>query len=154
MLLDFRRKKEQLVHCLTIAEILTQKGDLSLLVDQAGRVEKTKDNSLQKTDDDGSPKDTKAISLDFFQDGLSIEEIAKKRDMVVGTIYGHLIHYVGAEVEATDLLPQEKIDKILAVLRSNVGKSSSEIKLLLGADFDYPDIKIGQKLLELESSKD
>lgn len=154
MLLDFRRKKEQLVHCLTIAEILTQKGDLSLLVDQVGRVEKTKDQSLEKSADDGAPKDTKAITLDFFQDGLTIEEIAKKRDMVVGTIYGHLIHYVGTEVEATDLMPQAKIDKILSVIRANTGKSSSEIKMLLGADFDYPDIKIGQKLLELESPKD
>jgi uncharacterized protein YpbB len=85
----------------------------------------------------------------MFMDGLSIEDIAKKRDMVVGTIYGHLINYVGTEVEATDLIAEEKLERIMDVIRQNPDKSSSELKVILGAEFDYPDIKIGQKMLEL-----
>ncbi|WDF67985.1 helix-turn-helix domain-containing protein [Sphingobacterium oryzagri] len=149
LLLDFRRKKEQLSHCLTIADILTQEGDLSQVVNQINQQAKTTDSTVKAADDEDAVKDTKAISLDMFLDGFSIEDIAKKRDMVKGTIYGHLINYVGQEVEATDLIAQEKLDKILQVIRENPEKSSSELKMILGADFDYPDIKIGQKVLEL-----
>ncbi len=147
--LDFRRKKEQLAHCLTIADILTQEGDLSGVVDALHAKEKAKDSTIKSAQDDDAKKDTKAVSLDMFMDGLSIEEIAKKRDMVVGTIYGHLINYVGQEVDATDLIAEDKLNRILEVIRQNPEKSSSELKMILGADFDYPDIKIGQKVLEL-----
>ncbi len=80
---------------------------------------------------------------------MSIVDIAGKRGMVAGTIYGHLINFVGTEVEATELIEQEKLDRILGVIRANPDKSSSELKMLLGADIDYPDIKIGQKVLGL-----
>ncbi|GHE23577.1 helix-turn-helix domain-containing protein [Sphingobacterium griseoflavum] len=149
LLLDFRRKKEQLAHCLTIADILTEEGDLSAIVHALHERETTKDSLVKSVADDDAVKDTKAISLDLFMDGFSIEDIAKKRDMVVGTIYGHLINYVGQEVEATDLITEDKLNRILAVIRENPEKSSSELKGMLGADFDYPDIKIGQKVLEL-----
>ncbi len=148
MLLDFRRKKEQLVHCLTIADILTQDGDLSQQVNAIHKTEKTKDNSLKDTTDEDVVKDTKSISLDMFLDGLTVEEIAAKRDMVVGTIYGHLIHFVGTEIEAEDLIDTDRLTKLLDVLRKNEGKSSSEIKMILGDDYSYPDIKLGQRVLE------
>ena len=151
MLLDFRRKKEQLAHCLTIADILTQEGDLSDAVTAVGQKKTVKDDSV-KTEDDDKVKDTKTISLDLYMDGLSIEEIAKKRDMVAGTIYGHLIHFVGTDIEATDLIEQEKLDKLMAVMEANEGKSSSELKIILGDGFDYPDIRIGQRIMELRAA--
>ncbi|MFD1768391.1 helix-turn-helix domain-containing protein [Sphingobacterium suaedae] len=150
LLLDFKRKKEQLTHCLTIADILTHEGDLSQLVQAASQPEKAKDSTIKEIDEENVAKDTKAMTLDLFLDGFNIEEIAQKRNMVAGTIYGHLIHYVGAEVEATDLIEQEKLEKIVSVIRANPGKSSSELKMMLGADFDYPDIKIGQKVVEIQ----
>lgn len=152
LLLDFRRKKEQLTHCLTIADILIGEGDLSAQVDVLHSREAAKDSSVKSASDDEAPKDTKVISLDMFMDGLTIEEIAKKRDMVVGTIYGHLINFVGQDVDATDLIAEEKLNKILEVIKQNPDKSSSELKMILGADFDYPDIKIGQKVMELSAS--
>lgn len=78
MLLDFRRKKEQLAHCVTIADILTKEGDLSEIVAAVGQPERAKDESVASVDED-VVKDTKTISLDFFMDGLTIEEIAKKK---------------------------------------------------------------------------
>src|SRR5690606_14342629 len=90
ILLDFRRKKEQLAHCLTIADILTQEGDLSVQVQKLSQRERTKDRDVKEVEEEGVEKDTKAISLDLFLDGLSVDDIAQKRGMVVGTIYGHL----------------------------------------------------------------
>lgn len=151
ILLDFRRKKEQLSHCLTIADILTNEGDLSQQVQTLSQHEKTKDSDIKNAEEEGVEKDTKTISLDLFLDGLSVEDIAQKRGMVAGTIYGHLIHFVGNEVEAEDLIESAKLEKLLDVLRKNEGKSSSEIKMILGDDYSYPDIKLGQKVLEVDS---
>lgn len=151
MLLDLRRKKEQLTHCLTIADILTKEGDLSGAVQEVNQKATVKDDTV-KEESEGAVKDTKAISLDFYLDGMTIEDIAKKRDMVAGTIYGHLIHYVGTDIDAEDLVEEAKLQKILAVLRENEGKSSSEIKMILGDDVSYPEIKVGQRVLETEGN--
>ncbi len=153
LLLDYKRKREQLQHCLLIADTLSKREDFqTAMLDVAASVKtKEKDElAAQNADEEGPKKlDTKEISLEMFKDGMSIADIAVKRGMVAGTIYGHLINFVGAEVEATELIAQEKLDRILGVIRANPDKSSSELKMLLGADIDYPDIKIGQKVLGL-----
>lgn len=153
LLLDYKRKREQLQHCLLIAETLSKREDFqTAMLDVAASVKtKEKDELEAKGLDDERAKklDTKDISLEMFKEGMSIADIAGKRGMVAGTIYGHLINFVGTEVEATELIEQEKLDRILGVIRANPEKSSSELKMLLGADIDYPDIKIGQKVLGL-----
>ncbi|WP_286848464.1 MULTISPECIES: helix-turn-helix domain-containing protein [Sphingobacterium] len=151
LLLDYKRKREQLQHCLLIAETLSKREDFqTAMLDVAASVKtKEKDELAAQSADEEGPKklDTKEISLEM--DGMSIADIAVKRGMVAGTIYGHLINFVGTEVEATELIEQDKLDRILGVIRANPDKSSSELKMLLGADIDYPDIKIGQKVLGL-----
>ncbi|QQT53948.1 helix-turn-helix domain-containing protein [Sphingobacterium multivorum] len=153
LLLDYKRKREQLQHCLLIADTLSKREDFqTAMLDVAASVKtKEKDElAAQSADEEGAKKlDTKEISLEMFKDGMSIADIAVKRGMVAGTIYGHLINFVGTEVEATELIEQDKLDRILGVIRANPDKSSSELKMLLGADIDYPDIKIGQKVLGL-----
>jgi len=147
MLLDFRRKKGQLDHCLCIAEMLTRNGDIP--PDAPLRPEKPKDGALEKdaATRKQPKKNTKDISLDMFRDGLTVEEIAARRGMAVGTIHGHLIHFVGAEIGPEKLIDPKKLEKLLHVLRKNPGKSSSEIKKILGDAYSYPDIKLGQKVL-------
>ena len=153
LLLDYKRKREQLQHCLLIAETLSKREDFQTAMLDVATSVKTKEKdelAAQSTDEEGPKKlDTKEISLEMFKDGMSIADIAVKRGMVAGTIYGHLINFVGTEVEAIELIEQEKLDRILGVIRANPDKSSSELKMLLGADIDYPDIKIGQKVLGL-----
>ncbi|ULT22564.1 helix-turn-helix domain-containing protein [Sphingobacterium sp. E70] len=153
ILLDYKRKREQLQHCLIIAETLSKREDFqTAMLDVAAQV-KTKERdelAAQSADEEGTKKlDTKDISLEMFKEGMTIADIAGKRGMVAGTIYGHLINFVGTEVEATELIDQAKLDRILDVIRANPDKSSSELKMLFGADIDYPDIKIGQKVLGL-----
>jgi hypothetical protein len=146
LLLDFKRKYEVLKHCLTIAEALTKE---QVLDDLALQINVVKDESVKVADDDPQvEKDTKQITLDMYQDGMDIAQIAVKRGMVEGTVYGHLIHYVGADIEAEELIDLKKLDRILEVLRANEGQSSSQIKIILGDDYSYPEIKIGQKVLE------
>ena len=145
LLLDFKRKYEVLNHCLTIAKALTKDENLEALSLQVNKVQ---DDSVKEVaDQDEKELDTKQVTLNMYQDGLDIAQIAAKRGMVEGTVYGHLIHFVGDEIEAEELIDAAKLQRILDVLNQNIGKSSSEIKMILGEEFSYPDIKIGQKVL-------
>lgn len=146
LLLDFKRKYEVLQHCLTIAKALTKDENLDVIDLNPSKI---KDDSLKsEKDTDEKDPDTKEVTLAMYQEGFDIAQIAVKRGLVEGTIYGHLINFVGEEIEAEELIDRVKLDKILQVLRENEGKASSEIKMILGDDFSYPEIKIGQKLLE------
>lgn len=148
LLLDFKRKYEILKHCLTIAEALTKDQVLQDIPLYAGTV---KDESVQMDDkEEEGEKDTKRITLDMYQDGMDIAEIAKRRGLVEGTVYGHLIHFVGTDIDAEELIEPEKLKKIVDVLKRNSGKSASEIKLMLGEEYSYPEIRIGQKVLEIK----
>lgn len=149
-LLDFRRKFEQLKHSQTIAEALNKSSD-ELSVELV-TWNKPKDNLVEEKE--GVEKDTKQISLEMFLDGMDVEEISKKRDMVQGTIFGHLINFIGTDIEATDLLPEKQLQTILNVMEKHPDAPTLEIKQLLGADFDYPAIRIAQKHLEIRKGQD
>ena len=64
--------------------------------------------ALEKSFKPGKKKPTAEISLELYQKGLSIEEIAEQRSFVPNTIQGHLSRYVESGVlEITDFMTQE-----------------------------------------------
>lgn len=107
-------------------------------VDQAkaaGRKKKSKEKG----------PNTKVVSLELFKKGLSVEEIAEKRNLVPGTIQGHLAHFVREGIISTErLISEEKLKNILTVIDVIKSTSSSEVKAKLGDEYSYNDIKIAQ----------
>lgn len=151
LLLDFKRKYAVLEHCLTIANALTKDEDLETISLVPDKVQ-DETVAISGTDEEDEKKlDTKEVTLAMYNDGLDIVQIAAKRGLVEGTIYGHLIHFVGEEIDALDLIDEAKLNAILEVLKNNKGKSSSEVKMILGDAYSYPEIKIGQKVIESSS---
>lgn len=146
ILLDFKRKHEQLKHSQTIAEALNKSSDE--LTEELLQWNKPKDDLVKEVDE--KEKDTKQVSLDMFMDGMEIEEIAAKRDMVVGTIYGHLINFIGSDIEASDLIPEDELQNIVSVLQKHPEASATEIRTLMDMKVDYPQIRIAQKYLEIK----
>ncbi|MEQ9166387.1 MAG: helix-turn-helix domain-containing protein [Fulvivirga sp.] len=87
---------------------------------------------------------TAEISFKLYQDGRSVEEIAKEREFVTGTIIGHLCKYIETgEVKAQDLISKEKLETVLKVIGNTEEVSQSEIKSKLGDEYEYQDIKVG-----------
>ncbi|MEQ8572910.1 MAG: helix-turn-helix domain-containing protein, partial [Fulvivirga sp.] len=87
---------------------------------------------------------TAEISFKLYQDGRSVEEIAKEREFVTGTIIGHLCKYIETgEVKAQDLISKEKLETVLKVIGDTEEVSQSEIKSKLGDEYEYQDIKVG-----------
>ena len=92
--------------------------------------------------------DTRRISLEMFENRLSVTDIARERGLVVATVEGHLAHFVEEGILAVDRLITT--DKRLAIEQqiAGAGGSLSEIRQALGKDYSYGEIKIVQAHLK------
>ncbi|MNY48679.1 hypothetical protein D3C86_1840310 [compost metagenome] len=64
--------------------------------------------------------------------------------MVVGTIEGHLAHYVALqEISAKDIIGSKKLDKILDAIKELKTLQMNPIRERLGRDYSFGEIKIG-----------
>ncbi|HLT81070.1 MAG TPA: helix-turn-helix domain-containing protein [Cyclobacteriaceae bacterium] len=85
--------------------------------------------------------DTKQFSLDLFNRGYSIAEIAERRGLKKGTIETHLAHYVReGKLPLKSLVPPERAGRILSALKGD--SSLTAIKNRLGAGYAYGEIRI------------
>lgn len=92
-----------------------------------------------------SPRqDSKEVSYSMYRQGMNIEEIAKARELVTGTIAGHLEHYVrSGEIKISELVSSEKVDRIARYIQKNKdAKGITTIKAALGDDVSYADIRL------------
>ncbi len=101
---------------------------------------------IQEEPDDTAKKKkggrgTMDITLDFFEQGMSIQAIADERGLVVSTIERHLGNLIEQGTISVDRVidPDKRaaIEKLLTP-----GKTMSEIKNELGKDYSYGEIKI------------
>ena len=97
----------------------------------------------KRTKRDASGKDTYHYSLEMFQDGMSVAEIAKSRDMARSTIETHLVRFIpSGEIKLEDLVQKSKIEPIKqAIVKFNEIGALSPIKEHLGEDFSYGEIR-------------
>ncbi|WDP90140.1 MAG: AAA family ATPase [Desulfobacter sp.] len=83
---------------------------------------------------------TKAVTLAFFSQGMSAEEIAEERGLAFSTIHGHLCHYVETgELDIDRLVAPETQAAVEAVVSD--GLSLTQIKTRLADDVSYGEIK-------------
>ena len=87
-------------------------------------------------------KDTKLVSYEMFCQGMSIDEIAKARELVSGTIAGHLEYYVRlGKIKVEKVVKAENLAKIRKHLEEHEYMGIFAIKAALGDDVSYADIK-------------
>lgn len=87
-------------------------------------------------------KDTKLVSYEMFCQGMNIDEIAKARDLVSGTIAKHLEHYLRAgEIKLEQVVAADKIKKVRQFLAANGFTGVVTMKAALGDDVSYADIR-------------
>ncbi len=89
--------------------------------------------------------DTKQISLELFEKGLSLTQIAEARGLVPATIAGHMAHWVATgKVGINSLLTPEKRQTIERELSRLEGKPWAEIKQAVGPEISYAELKLVQ----------
>ena len=87
-------------------------------------------------------KDSKLVSYEMFCQGMTIEEIAKARDLVTGTIATHLEHYLREDkIKLEQVVTADKIKKVRNYLETHEFMGVVAIKAALGDDVSYADIR-------------
>ena len=86
--------------------------------------------------------DTYRITKELFDNGLSVEAIAKERGLAISTILGHLVHYVEeGTLKASQILEKEKYNEILEYFESTFDPQINIAREVLGPKYQYGEIK-------------
>ncbi|MGD8646638.1 MAG: helix-turn-helix domain-containing protein [Desulfobacterales bacterium] len=90
-----------------------------------------------------SGSNTRKISFDMFNKGLSLGRIAKERDLVESTIQKHLGFFIEkGDLDIDRLLSPDKRKAIESALSQSSNKSLKAVKQGLGNRYSYGDIKL------------
>ncbi|NLC70957.1 MAG: AAA family ATPase [Desulfuromonadaceae bacterium] len=88
-------------------------------------------------------QDTKRASLELLEQGLDIPEIARRRGLAVSTIETHLAFFVeNGELKIEALVADEKRQKLAKAIHRAPRSSLKELKLALGDDCSYGEIRL------------
>ncbi|MCA2937747.1 MAG: DNA helicase RecQ [Microcystis sp. M113S1] len=87
---------------------------------------------------------TQLLTLQYYQDGLNAEEIARKRSLKVSTIYEHLAKLLeaGYEIDINQLVSKNKQEYIRLVIKKVGDRSLKTLKENLGDNYSYEEIKL------------
>lgn len=86
--------------------------------------------------------DSLRTTLLLFNQGISVNDIAKERNLAVSTVQVHLIDLIlTGDISLTQILAQEKIDYLLSQIKSNETISMKELKEKLPPEYTYFDIR-------------
>lgn len=94
---------------------------------------------------DKFPKiDTKKVTLEMYQAGSSIAEIAATRNLAQQTIEGHLSHYVAlGELDALLLITKEKLDAMDVALKDvSLEQTLTAIREQAGDQFTFGELRL------------
>lgn len=87
--------------------------------------------------------DTKAVTLELYGSGKTIDEIAQERGFARSTIEGHLAHYIGTGVlEISAFMNPVDVAEIEQFLREQETGSSATAKAHFGDKYSYGEIKM------------
>ena len=86
---------------------------------------------------------TKKITLELYEKGMTVEQIMKERGLNHSTIMTHLTFHISmGKVNITKILEQKVIDKIREYFVENPDASVSEAKHFLGNEYGYGEIRM------------
>lgn len=109
-----------------------------------------------KTPKSEKPKkeDTKVTTFKMYRQGMSVEKIAKERDMHKRTIYGHLAHYVAhGMIPVGNFVSESKCEAIRAVIEeTGTTNGLAAIKKTCPEDISYEEIILVLASLEAADS--
>ena len=95
-------------------------------------------------------KSSKQISLELFKGGMSIEQIAKERDLVFTTIEGHLASFLPTkEIEISELMSAETFKAITEIIKNNDFENLTELKNIVGDTYRFSELRMVLRVLEL-----
>ncbi|WP_420551770.1 helix-turn-helix domain-containing protein [Tenacibaculum aiptasiae] len=88
-------------------------------------------------------RNTKDITFDLYKKGLNTEEIAAKRGLVIGTIEGHLSHFViQGDIEITELFSNKKLEKAKRIINATGLDNLSKVKEIVEDEYTWGELRM------------
>lgn len=85
--------------------------------------------------------ETQRITLELWNEGRTLLEISKERNLVLGTIKSHMGKWIKeGKVSIDKLMDMEKVKTIWKCIEDNPEKSSAEIREVVPFNIDYSDL--------------
>jgi len=114
-----------------------------------------------ETEEDEKPQkpkpikgETYRISLEMFQQGKSIQEIATERGLAVSTIDGHLARFIySGEILITDIIPEERFEQLKKSISNTVFENLNDLRHQLGNEYSYNELKLTLDVLQTNDSE-
>ncbi|MEZ4793209.1 MAG: helix-turn-helix domain-containing protein, partial [Gelidibacter sp.] len=106
---------------------------------------------IPKSDTRATPEksNTKLISLQLFKNGKSIPEIAKERDLTVGTIEGHLASFIPTgEIDVFDLISEDKFEELKKIMEIASFETFTDLRNKTENKFTYGEMRLVASSIE------
>jgi len=116
---------------------------------ELGTVKPPKAKAVETTPKESAPASlpgsvTRQLTLAMFQQGLSMDEIAQRRNMTRGTILTHLTELLesGEPLDMERLIHPERYNVIADALREVGGELLKPVKEFLEDEYSYDEIRL------------
>jgi len=151
LLAQFEKRKKQFENVMRMVSALHHAKDEVEILATLEELHKPIVIDLPSTSNTRKEKgESNRITLQMFKEGMSIADIANARNLVIGTIEGHLTEFITTrEIDVLDLVEEMKLKKILSVLQDQPTLQSTAIKEKLGNDFTYGEIRAAIRYKQL-----
>lgn len=96
--------------------------------------------------------ETYQVTYSLYNAGKTIEDIAKERNLSVGTIQGHFARLIATGVvDIQSVMPAERIEKIQQALKDHPQKTAGELMVTLKNEYTYGEMRMVMAWSEKES---
>jgi len=97
---------------------------------------------------------TRRVTLDLYNEGRSIEEIAQERNLKASTIMSHLAELIeaGETIDVEKLIQPGHFEIIADALQQIGGEVLKPVKEFLGEEYSYDEIKLVRALMRQPQS--
>lgn len=146
LLIPFERKKQELKHICTVVQAMCETDNVNDWLEKLDKKEARNEVVIEeKLLPSAKPAkgETYNITLKMHQDGMSIDEISKQRNLAKGTIEGHLTRFVETgEVDVSLFLKEGELGELNEYITQHPQASSSEIFNAFESKYSYTQIRV------------
>ncbi|MBL0050874.1 MAG: AAA family ATPase [Bacteroidetes bacterium] len=82
-------------------------------------------------------------TLNLFNEGKSLQEIAEIRSIVLSTVQSHIAKWIleGA-IDIHKIFPQEKVERVMKFIQDNPNDTIGNLKSHFGDAYDFPELRM------------
>lgn len=110
------------------------------------------DNNIETSEDTSIFEDktvklkkgeTKTVSLELFQSGKSLDQIALERELNINTVFGHLASFIETgEVSVSDVMSSSHYKELHKLIPTKTFENLSDLKHQLDDKFTYGELRL------------